>query len=88
MNIGLIRNFWSLSAYTPITYQLLLNGLITQNCTGISLTETTLNIPTSVTTILASNTNISTIYTARTLQFYVKNPYLMSSGQFQVRNQL
>ena len=78
-----LRNPWNTYPFGPITYQLINSGIVTQNCTGFSLTMTTANTFSSVFFSLPSSPSISTIYSALMVRLQVKEPF-PSTGYLKV----
>lgn len=87
LSLANLYNPWSTFPFSPIVFQLYntQNGAtkITQSCSGISQTTTTLNTFNTF-TLSGTFTTINLVNTNRVIQFNNKNPILQSGAQIKV----
>jgi hypothetical protein len=87
VGLGNLYNPWSLSPFSPISYQLYntQNGVtrVTQSCSGLSQTNTAMNTFTSF-SVTATLTTISAVGNFKLLSFTTKNPIPVTGGQLRV----
>ena len=72
MLISPLRNPWNTYPFGPITYQLINQGIVTQNCTGFTFTATTANTFSSTIFSLPTTPSITTTYNNLMLRLQIR----------------
>lgn len=73
--INPLRNPWSLYPFGPVTFKLLNSGLVSQNCTGFTLSMSNANSFQNVIFSLPASPALNTNYTSQTLQLQIREPF-------------
>jgi len=80
LSIGPLRNPWSFNPFGGLTYQLINSGIVSQICTGVTLTMNSSNIFPDYTLDLPLTPSISTSYPGYGASLSILNPFPGTSG--------
>jgi hypothetical protein len=75
LEITPLRNPWNLYPFGPVTYQLINSGIVTQNCTGFTLTMTTPNTFPTVIFSLPTTPTLNTNYANMMVRLNIREPF-------------